>query len=86
MWWYRRLLRISWKERKTNEEVLQAADVTEIALRWSCCKGELGTSFAASLGSEGLRAQEVEDALKGAGRTTPSNGPTIVHTWNQTES
>ncbi|GFS15267.1 endonuclease-reverse transcriptase [Elysia marginata] len=29
MWCYRRVLRISWKEYKTNEEVLQAADVTE---------------------------------------------------------
>ncbi|GFR85170.1 endonuclease-reverse transcriptase [Elysia marginata] len=31
MWCYRRVLRISWKEHKTNEEVglLQAADVTE---------------------------------------------------------
>ncbi|GFR87694.1 eukaryotic translation initiation factor 3 subunit F [Elysia marginata] len=29
MWCYRRVLRISWTEHKTNEEVLQAADVTE---------------------------------------------------------
>ncbi|GFS00438.1 endonuclease-reverse transcriptase [Elysia marginata] len=29
MWCYRRVLRRSWKEHKTNEEVLQAADVTE---------------------------------------------------------
>ncbi|GFR57630.1 endonuclease-reverse transcriptase [Elysia marginata] len=29
IWCYRRLLRISWKEHKTQEEVLQAADVTE---------------------------------------------------------
>ncbi|GFR83336.1 4-coumarate--CoA ligase [Elysia marginata] len=50
-------LRISWKEHKTHEEVLQAdvtetarlADKEEIALRWSFYKGELGTSFAASL-------------------------------------
>ncbi|GFR84834.1 endonuclease-reverse transcriptase [Elysia marginata] len=28
MWCYRRVLRIFWKERKTNDEVLQAAGVT----------------------------------------------------------
>ncbi|GFR93479.1 hypothetical protein ElyMa_006226400 [Elysia marginata] len=79
MWCYRGVLRISWKEHKTNKEVPQAADVTErtsdneeIALRWSCYKGALGTSCAASL-------EEVEDALKGAQLTTSSNGPAIVH-------
>ena len=29
MWCYRRILRISWREHKTNKEVLQTADVTE---------------------------------------------------------
>ncbi|GFR69741.1 endonuclease-reverse transcriptase [Elysia marginata] len=29
MWCYRRVVRISWKEHKTNEDVLQAASVTE---------------------------------------------------------
>ncbi|GFS03069.1 RNA-directed DNA polymerase from mobile element jockey [Elysia marginata] len=32
MWCYRRVLRISLEEHKTNEKVLQAADVTEILL------------------------------------------------------
>ncbi|GFR73136.1 endonuclease-reverse transcriptase [Elysia marginata] len=59
---YRRVLRISWKEHKTNEEVLQAADVTERLLdqlierklRYTghVIKGKLGTSFAASLGGQ----------------------------------
>ncbi|GFS20744.1 endonuclease-reverse transcriptase [Elysia marginata] len=66
MWWYKRVLRISWEELKTNEEVLQAADVTgrllvldqlikRKLLVMIQCKGKLGTSFAAS-----LRGQERE--------------------------
>ncbi|GFR73809.1 hypothetical protein ElyMa_002145800 [Elysia marginata] len=60
-----------------NRKTTRPTDKEEIALRWSCYKGELGTSFAVSLG--GQRAEEVKDALKGAGRTTSSNGPTFVH-------
>ncbi|GFR68743.1 hypothetical protein ElyMa_005616300 [Elysia marginata] len=64
-----------------NRKTARPADKHEIALRWSCHKRELGTSFAASLGSlkAELSAEEVEDALKGAGLATSSNGLTIVH-------
>ncbi|GFR60798.1 endonuclease-reverse transcriptase [Elysia marginata] len=85
MWCNGRVLRISWKEHMVNEEVLQAADVTGRQLD-QLINRKLHYAGHVIIGSSGhllqlaleskLRAEEVEDALKGAGLTTSSNGPT----------
>ncbi|GFR69805.1 hypothetical protein ElyMa_003767300 [Elysia marginata] len=71
MWCYRRVENIlegaQGQQRGTtnggfNRKTARSAE--ELALRWSCYKGLLVTSFAAKLWRAELRADEIEDALR----------------------
>ncbi|GFS09799.1 endonuclease-reverse transcriptase [Elysia marginata] len=94
---YRRVLRISWKEHKTNKEVLQAADVTERLLDQLIKRKLRYASHVIREGSENLLLLDLKGRIEGR-RGRPRERPkmswtddikqwTHYRTWrNQTES